>query len=119
MEKAKLTTFLDGLCSIWNLDENQTPVLVLKNVRFSRRIVGARRSYDAEQAGHTIEMVIRIPRADFVAAGGFVTIGARQYQISKAQPIFDTLPQSSELTLENPQLLYDFDQNEVGAGGRV
>lgn len=79
MAKARIEfqTFLDGLCSIYRLDKNRRPTLLLGNVRFQRRVVGAKRHWTAEQAGHNIEMVIRLPRADFITGGAFVVIGGK------------------------------------------
>ena len=47
--KIKFETFLDGLCSVWRLDDKQRPVPVIKNMRFQDRIIGTRRNYEAEQ----------------------------------------------------------------------
>ena len=65
--KIKFETFLDGLCSVWRLDDKQRPVPVIKNMRFQDRIIGTRRNYEAEQAGHKVERLIRIPRAELSA----------------------------------------------------
>ena len=120
MAKARIEfqTFLDGLCSIYRLDKTRRPTLLLGNVRFQRRVVGAKRHWTAEQAGHNIEMVIRLPRADFITGGAFVVIGGKQYVVTQVQIIPDTLPQCTDLTLEQPELLLSFDESEVGAGGR-
>lgn len=118
-KKVRFETFGDGVCSLWQLDKGRKPVLLLKNVRYRERTVGERRNFDAEQAGHTIQMLIRIPRADFVKAGTFVTIGERQFKVLQAQKIKDTMPECTDLTLENPEILAVFDESEVGAGGRV
>lgn len=122
-KKVQFETFLDGICSFWQLDANRKPVLLLSNVRFQKRVVGVRRNFDAEQAGHTVEMLIRIPRADFVPRGAFVVIKKgdqqQQFKVLQAQPISGTLPECTDLTLEQPDLLATFDENEVGAGGRI
>ena len=118
-KKAKFETFPDGLCSLWQLDKAKKPTLLLKNVRFRERTVGERRNFDADQAGHTIQMLIRIPRFDFAKTGTFVTIGKRQFKVLQAQKIFDTIPECTDLTLENPDILANFDESEAGAGGRL
>lgn len=118
-KKVSFEAFVSGACSLWQLGEDGKPALLLGNVRYKERTVGERRNYDAEQAGHTIQRLIRIPRADFVAPGVFVTIGDRQYRVLQVQRIMDTLPQCSDLTLENPDILTIFDESEVGAGGRL
>lgn len=73
---------------------------------------------EAEQAGHKVERLIRIPRADQVERGAFVVISGKQYGIAQTQIIKDTLPECTDLTLEQPELLLDFDDTEVGGGGR-
>lgn len=117
-EKTKFETFLDGLCSIWKLDESKKPVLVLENIRFQNRVVGYKRNYSAEQAQYHIERMIRIPRADHITQGAFVTIGDNQYSVIQAQPKFDTIPHCTDLTLGQPEILLEFDPNWAGSGGR-
>lgn len=116
--KIKFETFLDGLCSVWRLDDKQRPVPVIQNMRFRDRIIGTRRNYEAEQASHKVERLIRIPRADQVERGAFVVINGKQYGVAQTQIIKDTLPECTDLTLEQPELLLDFDDTEVGGGGR-
>lgn len=81
--KIKFETFLDGLCSVWRLDDKQRPVPVIKNMRFQDRIIGTRRNYEAEQAGHKVERLIRIPRADQVERGAFVVISGNSTALRK------------------------------------
>ena len=122
MENKKTTrfeSFLDGLCSFWQLDENRSPVKVLDGIRFQLRIVGSKRNFCAEQAGYNIEKLIRIPRADLVVRGTFAVINGEQYQVLQAQTIFDTIPQCTQLTLVQPDLLLEFNEKEMGAGGRI
>ena len=122
MEKKQTTrfeSFLDGLCSFWQLDGNRCPVKVLDGIRFQLRVVGSKRNFCAEQAGHNIEKLIRIPRTDLVARGTFVVINGEQYQVLQAQTIFDTIPQCTQLTLVQPDLLLEFDEKEMGTSGRV
>lgn len=118
-EKTKFETFLDGLCSIWQLDEDRKPVLVLANIRFQNRVVGYKRNYAAEQAQYQIEKIIRIPRADNITRGAFVVIGKEQYSVIQAQPKIDTIPNCTDLTLGQPEILLDFDSTQAGSGGRL
>lgn len=118
-KKLQFETFPHGVCNLWQLDRNKTPVLLRGGIRFRKRTVGERRNFDAEQSGHTIQMLIRIPRMDIVTSGVFVTIGTRQFKVLQVQTIFDTAPECIDLTLENPDILLNFDESEVGAGGRT
>lgn len=118
-KKLQFETFPHGVCNLWQLDRNKKPVPLRKGIRYRNRTVGERRNFDAEQNGHTIQMLIRIPRMDIVTSGVFVTIGNRQFKVLQAQTIFDAVPQCTDLTLENPDILITFDESEVGAGGRT
>lgn len=117
-KRVQFETFNDGVCSLWRLDRGKAPVPLQKNIRFRKRTVGERRNFDAEQNGHTIQMLIRILRVDFVKPGTFVTIGTRQFKVLQVQEIMDTIPPCTDLTLENPDILLSFDETEKGAGGR-
>lgn len=118
-KKVQFETFNDGACSLWQLDRNKKPTLLLEPVRFRERTVGIKRNYEAEQNGHTIQRLIRIPRMDFIKVGVFVVIEGQQYTVLQAQKILDTIPECTDLTLENSTILLNFDESEVGAGGRI
>lgn len=118
-KKVQFETFNDGACAFWREERGKKPTLLLGNVRFRNRVVGFKRNYEAEQNGHTIQKLIRIPRMDFIKVGTFVVIEGQQYKVLQAQNIYDTIPECTDLTLENPTILLNFDENEVGAGGRV
>ena len=118
-KKVQFEVFNDGVCNLYQLDKGKSPTLLLGNVRFQERTVGIKRNFEAEQAGHTVQKLIRIPRMDFIKVGVFVVIKGKQYTVLQAQRIFDTVPECIDLTLENPTILLNFDESEVGAGGRV
>lgn len=117
-KKTKFETFHDGIVSFWQLDENRQPVLLVDGIRYQNRVVGIKRNYAAEQAGHTVEKLIRIPRTDLVIRGTFAVIADQQYHVLQAQTIQDTIPQCTDITLEQPDILLVFDKAEAGAGGR-
>lgn len=114
----KFETFTDGLVSFWQLDEQRRPVLLVDGIRYQERVVGSKRNYSAEQANHIIAKLIRIPRTDLVVRGFFAVIGDQQYQVLQAQTIPDTIPQCTDITLEQPDILLDFDPTAAGSGGR-
>lgn len=118
-KKVQFETFNDGVCSLWKLDRNKKPVLLRKEIRFRERTVGIKRNYEAMQADHIVQKLIRIPRSDFITPGVFVVIEGQQYTVLQAQKILDVIPECTDLTLENPTILLNFDEREVGAGGRV
>ena len=118
-KKVRFEAFNNGVCALWQLDLAKKPTLLLGNVRFQERTVGIRRNFEAEQTGHTVQKLIRIPRMDFIKPGVFVVIEGQQYTVLQAQNIHDTIPECMDLTLENPTILLNFDESEVGAGGRT
>lgn len=115
----KFEAFLDGLCALWQLDEGRKPVLLQDGIRFQNRVVGFKRNFAADQAGRTVQKLIRIPQNPKVSKGTFVVIGQEQYAVLQAQNIPDTIPKCTDLTLEQPDVLLEFDSEEAGAGGRV
>lgn len=118
-QRVKFESFLDGLCDLWQLDENRNPVPLQAGIRFQNRVVGFKRNFTAEQAGRTVQKLIRIPQNPKVTKGTFVVIGQEQYSVLQAQNIPDTIPRCTDLTLEQPDVLLEFDSGEAGAGGRV
>lgn len=117
-QKVKFEPFLDGLCALWQLDESRNPVLLQSGIRFQNRVVGFKRNFAADQAGRTVQKLIRIPQNPLVKKGTFVVIGQEQYTVLQAQNIPDTIPRCTDLTLEQPEILLEFNEEEVGAGGR-
>lgn len=112
-------SFNDGLVSFWQLTDRNCPVPVAENIRYQDRVVGIKRNYCAEQAGHTVTKLIRIPRTDLTLQGCFAVIGEKQYQVLQAQVIRDTAPRCADITLEQPDLLLNFDPSQAGPGGRL
>ena len=117
-QTTKFESFMDGLVSFLALDEKRRPVLLVDGIRYQDRVVGSKRNYSAEQANHIIEKLIRIPRTDLVVRGTFAVIGGQQYQVLQAQTIHDTIPQCTDITLEQPDILLEFDPGQAGAVGR-
>lgn len=117
-QRTKFESFLDGLVDFWQLDKNRKPVKLLGGIRYQERVVGYKRNYTAEQAGHNIEMLIRIPRSDLIVRGAFAVIQGQQYQVAQAQKILDTIPQCTDVTLQQPDILLKFDESQAGSGGR-
>ena len=119
-KKVQFESFADGLVDLYQLDENENPKKVFGNIHFQRRVIGAKRNYLAQQAGHTIRQLIRIPRLqkleDYV--GTFAVIQGKQYQVAEMQEIIDTIPPTQDLTLEQPEILLTFDESEAGSCGR-
>lgn len=118
MEKIKIQTFLDGVCDIWKQGPDGQPTRIHRRLRFDNRVVGSKRNFEAMQTGHTISKVIRIPLRDFCGNGCHVTIGRNQYQILQCQGLDDTSPKCTQLTLEQPNILWALNEQEAAEDGR-
>ena len=112
-------TFNDGVCSI-NCVKNvaepgDKPREGLETkygrIPFERRKVGLQRFYQAMQADVQITDLIRIPYQMNISTNDVCVIKDRQYLIKQVQAIKDTLPASTDLTLE--RLEVDYDTNPV------
>lgn len=110
MVKKKIQTFLDGVCDIWRQDDAGQFVRIYSGIRYDNRVVGSKRNFEAMQAGHTIQKVIRIPLYGVPMNGCCVSIVRgqhhEQYQILQAQGLDDTSPRCTQLTLEQPNILW-------------
>lgn len=120
-KNTRFETFRDGLVELYELDNQSVPVQKFRDIRFQNRMVGAKRNYEAQQAGVTIRKLIRVPIRDpeMISSGMFAVIRGRQYKIETAQVVPDTVPRSMDLTLVQPDLLLSFDRKEAGSGGRL
>ena len=106
VEKKKVQTFLDGVCDIWRQEDTGQFVRIRSAVRYANRIIGSKRSFEAMQAGHTIQKVIRVPLYGMPFNGCRISIGTQQYEILQAQGLDDTSPRCAQLTLEQPDILW-------------
>lgn len=104
MEPMKMQVFLDGICDIYRIADSGLPEKIYDGIPLSEPIVGSRRAFDAMQAGHTIQRVIRIPVVPADLNGCYVTIGPSEYSVLQAQRLKDTSPQCLQLTLELPNI---------------
>lgn len=111
MEKLKIQTFLDGTCDIWQQDDSGQFVRAYAGIRYSNRVVGSKRNFEAMQTGHTIQKVIRVPLYGVPMNGCYVSIGAEQYQILQCQGLDDTSPRCAQLTLEQPNILWALNES--------
>ena len=111
-QKAKMQCFIDGLCDVYFLGDDSTPVLKHKALRFQERVVGVKRYFTAAQAQVEINRLIRLPFGPDISPHDFVVIGTgencRQYQIVQVQKIPDTLPPSNDITLKQVEQLLQF-----------
>lgn len=104
--RKSIQTFNDGLvmvCSVGNTaQDGDMPVegLTLKEaLRFHRRTIGLTRSMLAQQAGVTVDALIRCPFRPTVSTQDVAVIEGTQYRIGKMQRPEDILPPVMDLEL--------------------
>ena len=108
--KIKFETFLDGLCGVWRLDDKQRPVPVIKNMRFKTALSAPGGTTKRNRRAHKVERLIRIPRADQVEPRRFCKLSAENSTaLRKRRSSRTRCPKCTDLTLEQPELLLDFD----------
>lgn len=106
MESTKIQTFNSGTLEIW---EEGGSAPLYGRIPFETRTVGSRRAYDAQQAGHQISKMVRIPVVPGDWNDRYVWIldgsGHRfRYSVGLCQEIMDTAPRCLQLTLELPNI---------------
>ena len=108
-------TFNDGVCAIYEIgniaEAGNKPKEGLKTkisrAPYERRKVGITRFYTAKQANVKVEDVLRIPYNDQISTQDVCMIGEIQFAIKQVQHIYDTMPKSTDLTLQRLEDVYD------------
>lgn len=109
-------TFNDGVCTVYSVGNiaalGNRPkdglTVKLRRVPYERRKLGVTRYYTAKQAGVKVDDVIRIPRNTSVSSQDVCALeDGAQYQVRQVQHIGDTLPPSTDLTLQRLEAVYD------------
>lgn len=106
MEPMKKQTFLSGVCDIYRTSDSGLPERIYDGIPLDERTVGSRRSFDAMQAGHSIQRVIRVPVVPADLNGCYVDTLQGRYEILLAQRLFDTCPNCLQLTLEQVNICW-------------
>lgn len=89
-------SFSDGICDIYTEDD----VIKYKNLAFSNRALGIKRIFEASANLMVINKVIRIPLLNNIDTYDHVIINKINYEIKIIQPIYDSTPQSIDLSLQ-------------------
>lgn len=113
METLQKQVFLSGICDLYRMGDSGLPDRLYDGIPLDERTVGFRRSFDAMQAGHTVNKVIRIPVVPTDLNGCYVKLTGGEestFQILLAQKIFDTCPQCLQLTLEQVNICWALEQ---------
>ena len=100
-------TFNDGVCSIFDTDEQGDHVVKYPCIRFQNRTVVSKRFFEAAVAQVEINAVIRIPQKRDVSRSDIAVIGNEAYKIEQVQHLDMTNPAVTDLTLRQIELLLE------------
>lgn len=101
----EFTSFCDGVCNIFTTDEEGTrEANKYSNLGFSKRVLGFKRYFEASAREIEITKVIRIPLLTGIDNYYFVEIDGVIYSVQLVQEIYDTNPQTIDLTLDKARL---------------
>jgi len=96
--------FDDGICDIYTEDEGSEKIIKYDNLGFSNRVLGFKRFFEASANQIIINRVIRIPQLPGIDNYDYVEIEIDKvkvkYGVKMVQPIPDTNPLSTDLTLD-------------------
>jgi len=97
----EMQTFNDGILKIYETDENGDMKNIPKigNVRFSNRVIGAKRYFAAAQAQIEFSDLVRIPLITTISNYDVVVMSGYKYEIKQIQCIYDSNPPCVDLTL--------------------
>ena len=93
-------SFNDGICDIFTEDDEGEKTYKYNTLRFSNRVLGFKRYFEASARQIDINRVIRIPQLDNIDNYDSVEINKVKYGVKLVQKIFDTNPPSMDLTLD-------------------
>lgn len=96
----EMETFNDGVLDIYTLDENESLILKLPNIRFGNRVIGAKRYFEAAQAQIEFSDLIHIPLLKQISNYDTVVINDFKYEIKQLQTIYESNPPIMVLTLK-------------------
>ena len=108
-------SFPDGICAIYTVKNAAAPgdtpreqlELLHRRIPVARRVVGVTRYWTGAQAGTRITEVLRIPQHYSVSSQHICLFNGQQYRIRQVQHIPDSMPRSTDLSLERVEVDYD------------
>jgi hypothetical protein len=101
----EFSTFNDGICNIFTLDENGIRVAnKYTSLGFGNRVLGFKRYFEASARKIDINRVIRIPQLGNIDNYDYVEIDSVIYGVKMVQPIYDTNPLSMDITLDKARI---------------
>lgn len=91
-------TFNSGVCEIYEVKGNQL-VNKLESLPFGDRVIGYKRAYVAKTASNEISRLVHVPLRESIVPNQNAIIKGIRYRVDLAQPLYDTNPPVSVLTL--------------------
>lgn len=96
--------FSDGVCDIYETDENAQPTAIKYHLCFSNRVVGVKRFFAAAAAQVEINAIIRVLQRLDISSHDIVKINGKTFYIEQVQHIGETMPPVSDLSLRQIEM---------------
>lgn len=98
-------SFSDGICNIYTEDEEGSKIDKYNGLGFTNKVLGYNRHFAAKAVQIQANAVIKIPKVPGIDTHDILEItGVGKYDIELAQTIFDTNPESIDLTLRQLEM---------------
>lgn len=112
VKKFQQEIFNDGVLIVLKAIDGIIYENLYENIRYGNRTFGAKRFYNAQVAGTTIDNMIAVPFCDFIKRNDLIelhdfrTDKKEIYEISVVQKKHDSIPASIYLTLKKTDIKY-------------
>lgn len=112
VKKFQQEIFNDGVLIVLKAIDGIIYENLYENIRYGNRTFGAKRFYNAQVAGTTIDNMIAIPFCDFIKRNNLIELydfrtGKKEiFEISVDQKKYDSMPPSIYLTLKKTDIQY-------------
>ena len=101
MDSRNIRAFIDGICSIYTVNNDDTMTAARTGLRFAALTVGSVRYFAAKEQQHSIDKMIAVPYCPEPKANSVCVINGEQYDVIQVQEITDSLPRTWQLSLES------------------
>lgn len=102
-------TFRDGRCEVWSVSGNGLDTKIC-SVSFEDQTVTYRRYYAARAATTRVDRVIHVPQRPEIDVTRQIVIRGDRYKVEQCQPLDDTNPRITVLTLKKLGVVPDEQQ---------
>lgn len=106
--RENIPVYRDGKCTVYSLDEYKARTDKYVGVWFEDRVIGFKRHFTAQSVQVKIDRLIRISKLPSIDNHDRIEIeGEGTYEIQAIQTIFDSTPNSLDLTLKKLEMFND------------